>query len=227
VTTTAQDDDAVKSAISVLFDGAGRRRLPLTAELDRIMSGSLVSLSSTLYSRENPAGVELWHLPTVEWIDGLTAWIRSRNYTRVLEVGAGDGFVAHLLRERLPGVEVVAQDNRRWAEHTHTLYPPVIECGGVEDCGGAIETARVFQPDLILWIWAPMGAVGADELLGLCREYLLVGESEDGCTGGFPSNSTLRVEDEALVALERFARCRTDFWGALHTQHTLYKGARS
>lgn len=206
----------------VLWTANNQRALPTCAAFDATLRDGGGGDDIFTACRENPLGVALYHIPTIEWIDGLAAWIRARGARRVLEIGAGDGFVSHLLRERLANVKVIAQDNRSWPT-TRTLYPPVVEAGDLEDCTlGCVETARLFRPDLILWVWAPMGTCGA-ALLPHCDDYLLVGEGQDGCTGGFPGDRE-PLQNAALEVLDNFARCRTDYYDMLHTVHYLYAG---
>lgn len=136
----------------------------------------------------------------------------------LLEVGAGTGYWAWLLRKR--GVEVAAYDRdppgpgKGEANHWHgeaSLWTRV-EAGGPE----AIDR----HPDRTLFLcWPPYDDPFAEECLGRYRggTLLFVGEGEGGCTGGsgFWERLGAEWEEAEWVKLPQF--------DGLHDHLTVWK----
>lgn len=182
-----------------------------------------------------PAG-PLYLLPTREWIAALGAAC-ARLGRRVLEVGAGDGFVARCLREARPGLQVIATDSGAWerprARMTGAearsplgrraqglrLGPEVLRLD-------AVAAVRRYRPDVVLAIWLPPGPLLSRLVRAPCRYVLEIGAAGGVTAGG---NWDWRFSHELLDGpLASLARCRLDERPGreLHTTVTLYHGRR-
>ncbi len=226
---------AVRSSLQrLLWDRDCERRLPTTRALDRALqalpAGSLWRRCETA-----PAG-PLYFLPTREWIAALGAEC-ARLGRRVLEVGAGDGFVSRCLRAARPGLEVIATDSGAWEraparmtarEASSPLGRRVrgLKLGSDVLRLDAVAAVRRFRPDVVLAIWLPPGPLLSRLVAAPCR-YVI----EVGAAGGVTAAGQWdwRFSHELLDGpLETRARCRLDARpkSKLHTTATLYYGRR-
>jgi hypothetical protein len=106
---------------------------------------------------------ESWCLPTVEWLNSMERLLAGK---RVLEVCAGNGHIARLMRAR--GIDWTATD---------------IEPGhpNVEKMN-ALEAVEQYKPDVIFVSWIPYGSDLDVRLASLGIPMVIVGEL-GGCTG--------------------------------------------
>jgi hypothetical protein len=175
------------------------------------VAGAGVSSSGTfnLFCEE----CNIYQLWTREYVKGLAAHLldRTRSHngrTLVLDVGAGDGFLAQLLREafevephgkrrRLPRTrgrtvtpkivferqsvpEVVATDDGSW--NIAPLAP--VESLGVEDALQKYNKNDESQQLIVLCSWMPMGIDWTAAFRHhKVDEYILIGEYDDGNCG--------------------------------------------
>jgi hypothetical protein len=105
------------------------------------------------------------------------ALLTIEDYAPIIEIGAGSGYWAFLLRQM--GVDVVAYDHKpggnRGAWHTHRWSPVLV---------GSAGKARL-HPDRALFLcWPPYKSSFAYDALCLYqgRTILYVGEGRGGCT---------------------------------------------
>jgi hypothetical protein len=140
----------------------GDRRVPKRSEVEGFLRDggffSEVMLADDL---------QLYFLPTEEFLLTLIRLFRLLGVTRVVEVGAGEGFVAAALAER--GFPAVATDLEAMPG---ALY------GVPVHRASHLEAAAVFQPEMIFWCWPPLNSRAPQELLrapGL-KYYLDVGD---------------------------------------------------
>lgn len=172
------------------------------------VAGACVSSSGTfnLFCEE----CNIYQLWTKEYVEGLAAYLQNRTQrydgdTLVLDVGAGDGFLAQLLREafdsepgrkrrqprmhgrtvvpkrleskRIP--EVVAIDDGSW----HILPMAPVESLDIADALQKYNKDESRQV-IVLCSWMPMGmdwtALFRDHKVD---EYILIGEYDDGNCG--------------------------------------------
>jgi hypothetical protein len=172
------------------------------------ISGAGVSSSGTfnLFCEE----CNIYQLWTKEYVEGLAAYLldRTRHFdgdTLVLDVGAGDGFLAQLLREafdaephkerRLPRTrgrnvtpkkverksvpEVVATDDGSW----NIMPVAPVENLGVEDALQKYNNDGSRQV-IVLCSWMPMGTDWTAAFRHYkVDEYILIGEYDDGNCG--------------------------------------------
>ena len=213
--TREKNTDAVSNRVRAIAKQLGGRVVPIPGsailypEIPGEADTSSLSLEDILelggghvancgpfnYVCEQAGIYEFW---TREYIDGLAAYLTdradsARGNTIILDVGAGDGTLAHFLRSALeaPDIEgevkstskksisaVVATDDGSWKIH------PRFE---VENIGVAEAVTKYRQQCdqlIVLCSWMPMGvdwtaeirAKGADEII-------LIGECDDGNCG--------------------------------------------
>lgn len=104
----------------------------------------------------------------------------------VVEIGAGSGALSHHLRRRLyelehegtagaKNIDIIATDSGSWKldRSTFPVEPYTVK-----------EALERLQPDLVLTSWMPAGVdwTKAFRRAGV-KDYLLIGEADDGCTG--------------------------------------------
>lgn len=99
---------------------------------------------------------------------------------RVLEVGAGNGYLAMRLRQA--GVQMDATDMSRLEDNLYALgnsYHTDVE---IMEAGRAIE---FFEPSALIWSWpVPETASGRALQSFHGRLFIYIGEQHSGCTGG-------------------------------------------
>ncbi|HOY67655.1 MAG TPA: hypothetical protein PLP29_12230 [Candidatus Ozemobacteraceae bacterium] len=121
-------------------------------------------------------------------VNALAAYIVDAGWSRVLEVGAGDGRLSKHLNEAIHRVfrrrrekgehprqiRIVATDNGSW--NIETVFP-------VErlDLAAAL---KAYDPELVIWSWMPIGDwTYLIRRHASVQEYILIGETEDGECG--------------------------------------------
>ncbi len=122
----------------------------------------------------------VYFFPSREWVLALCRYLHLLGIKRVLEAGAGRGYLAAALESLLPrqGMAFKAVDKAQGEFESGLFRHPVVESAD------ALMAVQVFRPDLVLYAWPPPGqSIGP-----LCRSpgvsYVLVlGEPNGGCTG--------------------------------------------
>lgn len=115
-----------------------------------------------------------WAIPT----EATLAVIAEFSPNGVVEIGAGGGYWAKLLRER--GVDVIAYDVKPGDPHWFRggeLFSEVLECD---------HTAVIGHPDRTLFLcWPSYGLAWTHEVLELYEgdTVIYIGEGPGGCTG--------------------------------------------
>jgi len=128
-----------------------------------------------------------WAIPYSKTLAALA--LRLKEYSRILEVGAGTGLWAHLLKE-LHEIPVVATDQsdgdyrQGWVQHRQHRYCSV----EVIDAVSAIEK---YNPEVLIMIWAPFShpdystepPMATNSLKAFKGNILVwIGEPPGGCT---------------------------------------------
>jgi len=146
----------------------------------------------------------VYFFPSREWVPRLLRYLRFLRVTRLLEAGAGRGYLTAALAPlaTAAGLEFRAVD-RGDGEFAAGL--PVYR--GVRR-GDAFEIVLDFQPQVVLYGWPPPG----QSLAPLCQapflHYLMVvGEAGGGATGAREDWERLPHRDSQ--ALSRYGRGRT------------------
>jgi hypothetical protein len=217
-----------------LWGASGARRLPGGRELDQALAG-LSASELTWVCELSPLG-PLYFLPTRPFVRALARTLSQLGAQRVLEVAAGDGFLARCLRRADPALSVTATDSGAWQRPAARmtlreqralakvevpgllLGPDVLACD-------AQRAVREHAPDLVLCAWLPPDHRLLDSLIRAPVRHVL----EIGAGSGVTASAySWRFQHEFLDGpLERRARCRLDTRPAraLHSRITLYFGA--
>jgi hypothetical protein len=217
----------------LLWDGAGRRRVPSAPALDRALSalprGELAWLCEL-----TPLG-PIYLLPTRPFLRELLRIIRCCGARRVLEVAAGDGHLGRSLAALAPDLRISLSDSGAWekpparmtAKEKRALRGvPVsgLRLGPDVERLDARDAISRHRPDLVVVSWLPPGPLLADLIRSPVRHVLEIGAGS-GITGDI---GCWRFAHEFCEGrIEELARCRLDErpGRALHTRVTLYFGA--
>jgi len=146
----------------------------------------------------------VYFFPSREWPRRLLRYLKRLGVGRLLEAGAGRGYLTAALARLAAGAGLVFRAvDRGEGEFVSTL--PVhtrVEMGDV------FRVVREFQPDAVLYAWPPPGQSLADLFKTPSVRYLLVaGESGGGVTGA--REDWERLPHKISPYLTRFARGRT------------------
>ena len=217
-----------------VWNANGERRLPTAPELDRALE-ALPPPELEWLCELAPLG-PLYLLPTTRWISTLAVKIRSLGARRVLEVGAGDGFVSRCLAKAAPGLEVRASDSGAWTQAQARMNEeertrlagsqvPGVRLGEEVWRTGAVRAIGQWRPDLVLACWLPPGPL-LDRIVRTNVRWVL----EVGAAGGVtPGAWSWRLNHDFCDGepVETLARCRLDARPRveLHSRVTLYFGA--
>lgn len=218
----------------VLWQPDGARRLPSR----RALRGAIVACDPRdvwWVCEMNDTG-PVYFLPTREWIEALATYVDGLGVRRVLEVAAGDGFLARCLAAARPRLRVVASDSGSWDEaaarmsaterraYRHVAVPPLRLGADVERLD-ALRAVRKHRPDLVIVSWPPPGTLVERLVRAPAKHILEIGTDGDVCGAG---PRTWRLASEILSGpLEELACCRLDTKDSLeHTAVTAYRGAR-
>jgi len=223
---------AARAALSRALWGAdGARKLPGRDELDAALHG--VTAADLEWVCELAPLGPLYFLPTVEGIAALGAGIVGLGVRRVLEVAAGDGFVAACLRAH--GIDAIATDSGAWADPQARMSEaerkdlagvevPGVRMGAEVELREALDAIAVHTPELVIAAWLPPGDL-LDRLIRAPVAYVL----DVGATGGAtPGAWTWRFAHDFWEGPEaNDNRCRLDLRPrrGTHTRVTLYFGA--
>jgi hypothetical protein len=178
----------------------------------------------------------LYLLPTRRFVHRLAKTIAELGVTRVLEVAAGDGFLARSLAGvQARTLEVTASDSGAWSDPrarmtereqralAGTSVPGLTLGRDVVRLHARAAIAK-FSPELVLCSWLPPGHRLLDSLVREKVRYVLEVGAGSGVTA---SAYCWRFAHEFLEGpLEQSARCRLDVrpHAALHSRLTLYFG---
>ena len=199
----------------VLWDEDLRRICPTVAAFD-----AHNDWEAMLFTACHPeVGRAIFFIPTVEWVERMVRFLALIGARRVLEVGAGDGFLTQCLREAAPGIDFVASDTKNPESQWGIDYPEWVE---QED---ALESVLRVRPDLVIWAWPPLGSDAMELVIRSpwCPLYLEIGEGPGGCTGN--EETSERFSHRSMRYLAEHGRCRTD--NEITCRHTwcgLYPG---
>jgi hypothetical protein len=185
----------------------GRRRLPRRVEVEGFLGDggffSEVALAD---------GLQLYFLPTEEFIAALIRLFRHLGVKRVVEVGAGEGFVAGAMAAH--GFPVTATDLEAVPGSPYGV--PVHRTSH-------LEAVAAFQPELAFWCWPPFNSRAPWELLrapGL-KYYLDVGDG--GFAAGAPGLAA-RFGGRYLHGLSPLGYTRLDAGPFRHNRCFLFQG---
>ncbi len=160
----------------------------------------------------------IYFFPSREWVLRLMRYLKWLRVARLLEAGAGRGYLTAALAPwcAAAGIAFRAVD-RGDGEFQSGLaaYP------GVEP-GDLFQAVRDFQPDVVLYAWPPPG----QSLAAICQmpflHYLfLIGEARTGVTGS--REDWEQLPHKLSPALSRYGRGRS---GEARHRVTIFYGGR-
>ena len=158
----------------------------------------------------------VYFFPSREWVQTLMRYLKLLRVTRLLEAGAGRGYLTAALAPACAAAGIrfraVDQGDGEFVSGL-PVYP------GVETAD-ALTAARELRPEVVLYAWPPPG----QSIAPLCQtpflHYLiLIGEAGGGATGAREDWATL--PHRVSPALSRYGRGRT---GALSHRVTVFYG---
>lgn len=218
-----------------IWSARGERKLPSSDELDRALT-SLSASDLAWLCELSPLG-PLYLLPTRRFVHRLAKTIAELGVTRVLEVAAGDGFLARALAGvHARTLAVTASDSGAWSQPGARMTGrekralartsvPGLTLGADVVRLNARDAIAKFSPELVLCSWLPPGHRLLDSMIRQNVRYVL----EIGAGSGVTASAYCwRFAHEFLEGpLEQSARCRLDVRPetALHSRATLYFGA--
>ncbi len=158
----------------------------------------------------------IYFFPSREWVQTLMRYLKLLGVTRLLEAGAGRGYLTAALTPlcAAAGIRFRAVDT---GDGEFVSGLPVFP--GVSTAG-ALTAARELRPQVVVYAWPPPG----QSVAPLCQmdflHYLiLIGEAGGGATGAREDWQTL--PHRVSPALSRYGRGRT---GALNHRVTVFYG---
>lgn len=122
----------------------------------------------------------IYFFPSQEWVLRFCRFAKLLKVQRVLEAGAGRGYLAAALASRLAlqGITFLAVDNAQGEFESGLPRQPVVQTAT------ALAAVHSFQPDLVLYAWPPPGqSIGPLLASPGVRYVLVLGERRGGCTG--------------------------------------------
>ncbi len=190
----------------LLFEG-DRRKVPWRREMEGFLQDGGF-LSDVVLA----AGVQLYFLPSQEFLQALIRLFRRLGVSRVVEIGAWEGFVAEALRRR--GFPVVATDL--------SAEPGPGRYGAKVYRASHLEALESFRPELAFWCWPPLRSRAPEELIRSrsLKFYLEVGD------GGFAASApglASRFRGRYLSTLSRLGFTRLDVGSYRHNRCFLFK----
>ncbi len=160
----------------------------------------------------------VYFFPSREWPPRLLRYLKLLKITRLLEAGAGRGYLTAALAPlcEAAGLAFRAVDKGEGEFQSGLRSHPRVERGDV------FTASQDFRPEVVLYAWPPPG----QSLARICQadflHYLiLVGEAGGGATGDPQDWQILRHRESA--ALSRYGRGRT---GPERHRVTVFDGGR-
>jgi hypothetical protein len=180
----------------------------------RELSARVPDEAAWLMALSQATGV--YFFPSREWVKTLMRFLRLLGVTRLLEVGAGRGYLSAALTPLCTGagIKFLAIDKGDGEFVSGLPVYPGVECGDGQTC------VREFKPEVVVYAWPPPG----QSVAGICQapflHYLmLVGETEGGATGAREDWQAL--PHRCSPVLSRYGRGRT---GSQHHRVTVFYG---
>jgi hypothetical protein len=161
----------------------------------------------------------VYFFPSQEFVRALLRYLRLLGVTRLLEVGAGRGYLTAALAPlcAAAGIQFRAVDKGQGEFVSHlSVYP------GVERTDALTALTR-FRPQVVLYAWPPPGqSVAAICQAPFLHYLILMGEDWGGATGA--REDWQNLPHKISPALSRYGRGRT---GARRHRVTVFYGGAS
>jgi hypothetical protein len=158
----------------------------------------------------------VYFFPSREWVLTFMRYLKLLGVTRLLEAGAGRGYLTAALAPlcTAAGITFKAVDKGDGEFVSGLPVYPWVERGEAHSC------VREFKPGVVVYAWPPPG----QSVAGICHlpflHYLiLVGEPEGGTSGA--REDWLTLPQRWSPALSRYGRGRT---GQRHHRVTVFYG---
>lgn len=231
---TRRRAEARRALAATLWDDAGDRRLP--RERDLVAALEACDPRDVWWVCEASSAGPVYLLPTREWVAALARYVDSAGARKVLEVGAGDGFLSSCLAAARPSLEVIATDDHSWRRPSARMTDADartfrgVAFAGIRARAGvtrmtAARAVAEHRPDLVIVCWAPPGRLVERVIRAPSSLVLEIGTDGD-VTGD--ATRTWRYHKEFLDGpLQDRALCRLDARPSASraTRVTLYYGA--
>ena len=148
--------------------------------------------------------MNVWHLLDAKSINALVTTIKEWGNVKMVEIGAGMGFLAYFLRHY--GLDVIATDDYSWMKDK-TPYTEVLKMNYE-------ESLIKYNPDVLIVCW---GASPIPIELFKGEYYIYIGELPGGCTDGYPNDEWkiikeiempcfYGINDENIIIFERIQK---------------------
>ncbi len=161
----------------------------------------------------------VYFFPSREWPPRFLRYLRFLKITRLLEAGAGRGYLTAALAPlcAAAGIAFQAVDKGEGEFQSGLRSHPLVQRGDV------FAVSQDFRPEAVLYAWPPPGQSAA----GICQaEFLhyliLVGEAGGGATGD--PEDWQRLAHRESPALSRYGRGRT---GMARHRVTVFYGPKA
>jgi hypothetical protein len=148
-------------------------------------------LMAEFYKREYFVKNYGWSIPSQEAIEEIKSFVGNET---VLEVGAGYGMWAKLMREA--GIKIVATD-LPFGNESDIYRPRKVRFTEIEEIDSEVAVQKyMYQPYTLMMSWPPYAeSMAAKTLKGFKGNKLIfIGEGEGGCTGDDQLFNILRNE---------------------------------
>ncbi len=146
----------------------------------------------------------VYFFPSREWPPRLVRYLKLLKVKRLLEAGAGRGYVSAALAPLCLAAGLAFQAVDKGEGEFVSGLPgwPLVACGDV------FQLVREFQPEAVLYAWPPPGQSLAPLLqLPSLRYLIVIGEGGGGVTGA--REDWQRLPHRKSFALSRYARGRS------------------
>jgi hypothetical protein len=146
----------------------------------------------------------VYFFPSREWPSRFLRFLKLLKIGRVLEAGAGRGYLAAALHPlcRRAGLAFRAVDRGEGEFHSGLPVHPGVERGEL------FQAVREFRPEAVLYAWPPPGQSVAGICQGDFLHYLILVGVADGGVAGDPEDWR-RLPHRPSPFLSRFGRGRT------------------
>jgi hypothetical protein len=161
----------------------------------------------------------VYFFPSREWVSRLLRYLQRLGITRLLEAGAGRGYLSAGLGPlaTAAGLEFLAIDRGDGEFRAGLPLSPLVQPGDVFAC------IRELQPQAVVYAWPPPGQSLAPLLEAPSLRYLLlIGEAKGGAAGA--REDWERLPHKISPFLSRFSRGRT---GPERHRVTIFYGGKN
>ena len=161
----------------------------------------------------------VYFFPSREWPPRFLRFLRLLKIRRLLEAGAGRGYLTAALAPlcAAAGIDFLAVDKGEGEFQSGLRQHPRVQRGDV------FEASRDFRPEVVLYAWPPPGqSLGAICQAEFLHYLMVVGEAGGGATGHPEDWRTLKPRESS--ALSRCGRGRT---GMARHRVTVFYGPKT